>query len=253
MADERLTESELAHICFGAGDEIVGDDGGAAVLTIKQLGDYTGAWLLLVAVPPERQSRGHAKELVGAAIERARAHGAKHMHLANAIPRYVWPGVDLANTRAGMLFETMGFERNLVGINMTIPATFRRAPPRGVTVELEQTDGALTFAHRAFPQWVDELTVAVEQGTAVAARDEHGSTIGFGCHSCNRETWIGPMATDPETHHGGVGSAVLAAICADLERRGHAAGEICWVSNLRFYGKCGATVSRVYQGGRLRL
>ncbi|MDZ4827297.1 MAG: hypothetical protein SGJ13_12670, partial [Actinomycetota bacterium] len=58
MADERLTESELAHICFGAGDEIVGDDGGAAVLTIKQLGDYTGAWLLLVAVPPERQSRG---------------------------------------------------------------------------------------------------------------------------------------------------------------------------------------------------
>jgi hypothetical protein len=50
-----------------------------------------------------------------------------------------------------------------------------------------------------------------------------------------------------------VGSAVVAAICADLEQRGAATGEISWVSNLRFYGKCGATVSRVFMGGRLRL
>ena len=32
-----------------------------------------------------------------------------------------------------------------------------------------------------------------------------------------------------------------------------ATGEISWVSNLRFYGKCGARVSRVFLGGRLQL
>jgi hypothetical protein len=46
---------------------------------------------------------------------------------------------------------------------------------------------------------------------------------------------------------------VLAAVCADLAARGHAAGEIAWISNLRFYGKCGATVSRVFQGGHRAL
>jgi hypothetical protein len=50
-----------------------------------------------------------------------------------------------------------------------------------------------------------------------------------------------------------VGSAVLSAVCADLARRGTATGEISWVSNLRFYGKCGARVSRVFESGRLAL
>jgi hypothetical protein len=58
------------------------------------------------------------------------------------------------------------------------------------------------------------------------------------------------MATDPTLQHGGVGTAVVAALCADLEERGCATGEISWVSNLRFYGKCGARVSRVFLGGR---
>ena len=109
---------------------------------------------------------------------------------------------------------------------------------------------------RALPEerlTVDELTVAIDRGTAFAARDADGATIGFGCHSCNRAAWIGPMATDPDAQHGGIGSAVLAAVCADLEARGHASGEIAWVSNLRFYGKCGARVSRVFLGGRLGL
>jgi hypothetical protein len=61
------------------------------------------------------------------------------------------------------------------------------------------------------------------------------------------------MATDPQLQHGGVGSAVLAGVCADLAARGCSAGEISWVSNLRFYGKCGARVSRLFMGGKLRL
>ena len=90
-------------------------------------------------------------------------------------------------------------------------------------------------------------------GTTFAARAADGRTIGFACHSVNRAAWIGPMATDPTLQHGGVGSAVLAALCADLEDRGFDAGEISWVSNLRFYGKCSARISRVFLGGRLRL
>jgi GNAT superfamily N-acetyltransferase len=169
------------------------------------------------------------------------------------VPRYVWPGVDLGNTRAGMLLESCGFERDWLGTNMAIATSFRRDPPAGCAVEREQGSGAHDFAMAAYPQWVPELDRAVALGTAFAARDAQGATIGFGCHSVNRAGWIGPMATEPSSQHGGVGSAVVAALCADLATRGHPAGEISWVSNLRFYGKCGARVSRLFMGGKLPL
>jgi GNAT superfamily N-acetyltransferase len=204
-------------------------------------------------VRPANQGRGLGKELIRAALDAGRAHGARTAHLASSVPRYLWPGVDVGNTRAGMLFETLGFSRDLVGINMAISSRFRRDAPAGVVIERETGAGARDFAARAYPHWIAELDVAIDRGTAFAARDASGATIGFGCHSCNRAAWIGPMATDPDAQHSGIGSAVLAAVCADLDARGHDTGEIAWVSNLRFYGKCGATVSRVFQGGHLTL
>jgi GNAT superfamily N-acetyltransferase len=254
MPEERLTANELGRICFGEGDHVIGDEHAAAAYTMKRFGEYVAAWLLLVAVDPGAQGRGTGKQLVAQVCEAARGKGARDLHLANAIPRYVWPGVDLTNTRAGMLFETLGFTRDLVGINMDIPASFRRQSPAGVVVERATGSGAVEFAAREYPHWVEELSVGVARGTAFAARRERdGATIGFACHSVNRHAWIGPMATEPARQHGGVGSALLAAVCTDLDERGVAVGEIAWVSNLRFYGKCGATVSRVFQGGRLAL
>jgi GNAT superfamily N-acetyltransferase len=253
MPREQLTRDELDYLCFGATDEIIGDERAAAVLQLQRFGEHVAGWLTLVAVDPAEQGKGRGKELVEAVCARARDHGASQVLLASAIPRYIWPGVEIANTRAGMLLETCGFEREWVGINMAIDTAFRREPPAGIVVERETGTGAREFARVAYPHWVEELDRAVGNGSAFAARNAAGETIGFGCHSVNRFGWIGPMATDPTRQHGGVGSAIVAALCADLQERGCPTGEISWVSNLRFYGKCGATVSRVFLGGRRRL
>lgn len=253
MPEERLTGDELEYLCFGESDERFGDERATAVLQTQRFGEHLGAWLTLVVVHPDLQGRGLGKELVHAVAERARELGAHDVLLASAVPRYLWPGVDVHNTRAGMLLETCGFERDWVGTNMAIDTSFRRPPPPGIVVERETRRGAHDFAARAYPYWVPELDRSVLLGTAFAARDAQGDTIGFGCHSVSRFGWIGPMATDPTLQHGGVGSAVVAALCADLETRGCATGEISWVSNLRFYGKCGARVSRVFLGGKLHL
>jgi GNAT superfamily N-acetyltransferase len=258
MPEEHLTAAELEHLCFGESeqgdpDECFGDERGAAVMQLQRFGEHVAAWLVLTVVHPDHQSRGLGKELVSTVFDRARAVGARDVMLASAIPRYLWPGVDTANTRAGMLLETLGFEREWVGTNMAIPTAFRRPPPHGLVVEHETVAGSHDFAAAEFPHWVPELDRAVALGTAVAARDADGRTVGFACHSVNRAGWIGPMATDPGLQHGGVGSAVLGALCADLESRGIPTGEISWVSNLRFYGKCGARVSRVFLGGRKKL
>jgi mycothiol synthase len=253
MPEERLTADELAYLCFAESDEVIGDERGAAALQTKRFGEHLAAWMTLVVVRPSEQSRGRGKELVHAVADRARELGAPNLLLASAVPRYLWPGVDVCNTRVGMLLESCGFERDWVGTNMAIDTTFRKPPAQGVVVERETGTGAHDLAERAYPYWVPELDRAVVLGTAFAARDAQGATIGFGCHSVNRFGWIGPMATDPARQHGGVGSAVVAALCADLEARGCATGEISWVSNLRFYGKCGARVSRVFLGGKLTL
>jgi GNAT superfamily N-acetyltransferase len=253
MPEERLTRDELAYLCFGETDEVIGDSDGAAVLQMQRFGALSVGWLVLVAVAPARQRSGHGKALVHTVIDRARELGARELLLASAVPRYVWPGVDVMNTSAGMLLESCGFTRDWVGTNMAIDTMFRREPPPGVVVERESSADAHDFASAEYPHWVPELDRAVALGTAYAARNEDGQTIGFGCHSVNRAGWIGPMATDPTGQHAGVGSAVLGALCADLADRGVDAGEVAWVSNLRFYGKCGARVSRVFLGGRLEL
>jgi GNAT superfamily N-acetyltransferase len=253
MPEERLTASELDRLCFGEGDEIVTGDGGAAVLQMAKGFGAPIAWLTLLVVEQRAQGRGVGKRLVREVAARARAHGAASLMLASAVPRYLWPGVDVANTRAGMLFESLAFERDRVAINMSIDTSFCTDTPPGIVVERELGDEARAFAQHHYPHWVPELDVALAAGTAFAARAPDGATIAFGCHSVNRAAWIGPMATDPRRQHRGVGSAIIAALCADLAARDAPTAEIAWVSNLRFYGKCGARVSRVFLGGRLEL
>ena len=202
MPEEHLTRRRAdARLLRTAATRSSATSDGAVAFTFKELRRRTGrSWLVLVAVRPERQGDGPRH---GARARRAR-RGARaavrgRAHLASAVPRYLWPGVDLANTRAGMLFETLGFERDLVGINMSIPSTFRRDPPPGVLVERETGYGRARLRARARTRTGStSSTVAIEHGTAFAARDPDGATIGFGCHSCNRAAWIGPMATDPD-------------------------------------------------------
>ena len=249
LPDEGLTVEDIQTCCFGPDLELVGGGQSSAVLKV----DGSGlAWLLLVAVHPDQQRHGRARILLDAVAGRAREQGARELHLGNAFPRYVWPGVDFQFTPALALFEAAGFEATGAACNMAITTAFRADPPAGVTVEPETGGGAVQLAERAYPHWVDETARGVEHGTCFAARAD-GDTIGFAAHSVNRASWIGPMATDPERQHGGVGRALLGAVCADLEARDHDQADIAWVGPVGFYAKCGARVSRVFRTAKLTL
>jgi GNAT superfamily N-acetyltransferase len=252
LPDEGLTPADLEMCCYGPDTEILGDDDSSAVLTVKASGGLAAAWLVLLVVHPERRREGRAQALVDECTTRARAAGAVDLHLGTAIPRYVWPGVDFRFTAALALFEATGFEPYGAACNMAIPTSFRAGSPGGIVVEREDGDGAAAFASRSFPYWLDEVERAATAGTCYAARAE-SETIGFACHSVNRAGWIGPMATDPERQRGGVGRALLGAVCASLAAAGHAEGDIAWVGPIGFYAKAGAVVSRVFRNAKLTL
>jgi GNAT superfamily N-acetyltransferase len=252
LPDEGLSASDLETCCYGRDTVILGDDHGAAALTRQRFGDTAAAWLVLLAVHPDHQRAGRGRALVEACAEGARAAGALDLHLGNAIPRYVWPGVDFRFTAALSLFEATGFEPYGAECNMAIATGYRADPPDGVVIERETDTGAAALASRSFPHWLDEVERGVAGGTCFAAR-ANGETIGFACHSVNRNGWIGPMATDPERQRGGFGRALLGALCADLELAGVGRAEIAWVGPVGFYAKAGARVSRVFRTAKLRL
>jgi len=252
LPDEGLTAADLETCCFGPDTEILGERTAAAAVTVKRIDDTAVAWLLLLAVHPERQRHRRGRVVLDAAVHRAHERGAVELHLGNAFPRYVWPGVDFRFTAALSLFEAAGFEPYGAECNMAIATAFRADPSPGATVERETGTGAVDLARRAYPHWVDETTRAVEGGTCFASR-AGGETLGFACHSVNRAGWIGPMATDPDRQHGGVGRSLLGAVCADLETRGHGDADIAWVGPVGFYAKCGARVSRVFRTAKLTL
>ena len=252
LPDEGLTVDDLETCCYGPDTEVLGDERAAAVLTVKGSDALAAAWLVLLAVHPDARRNGRARELVAESARRARAAGAVDLHLGTAIPRYVWPGVDFRFTAALALFEGVGFEPYGAACNMSITTSFRADVPAGVVVEREEGDGAAALADRCFPHWCDEVGRGSAAGTCYAAR-EGGNTIGFACHSVNRAGWIGPMATDPERQRGGVGRALLGAVCSALEGTGRAAADIVWVGPIGFYASAGATVSRVFRNAKLAL
>lgn len=252
LPDETLSAADLVTCCYGPDTEILGDDRGAAALTVKRFGDVAAAWIVLLAVHPDDQRQGRGRELVNACADRARTAGALDLHLGNAIPRYVWPGVDYRYTAALSLFEAMGFEPYGAECNMAITTDCRADPPGGVVIERETGTGAAALASRSFPHWVDEVERGVDGSTCFAAR-AGGGTIGLACHSVNRRGWIGPMATDPDRQRAGVGRALLGALCTDLQDAGVEQAEIAWVGPVGFYAKAGARVSRVFRTAKLRL
>jgi mycothiol synthase len=252
LPDERLTIADLQTCCYGPDTDVFGDEHGAAALTVKRHGDLATAWLVLIAVHPDRRREGRGRALVEACATKARVAGAVDMHLGNAIPRYVWPGVDYRFTAALSLFETIGFEPYGAECNMAIATSCRADPPPGVVIVRETGEGATALAAICFPHWVDEVQRGTVAGTCFAAR-AGGATIGFACHSVNRRGWIGPMATDPDRQRGGVGRALLGALCEDLAAQGLDDVEIAWVGPIGFYAKVGARVSRVFRTAKLTL
>jgi mycothiol synthase len=254
LPDEGLTATDLLTCCGGTGSVVLGDGDAAAVVNVTRYGDVAVAWILLLAVVPERQRHGRGRALVEEAADYAREQGAIELHLGNGVPRYVWPGVDFRFTAALSLFEACGFEPYGDTFNMAISTAFRAPAPEGVTVEREHGDGAVGLVRTHYPHWEDEVARSVQHGSCFAARGVDGATIGLGCHSVNRHGLIGPMATDPTRQRSGVGNAVLGALCGDLAiTHGLAEADISWVGPVGFYAKAGAHVSRVFRLAKLTL
>jgi GNAT superfamily N-acetyltransferase len=265
--DEALGAEDLELLCFGDDTErrtvVLGtaDGTAAAVVGLDVSASSSAAYLHLLAVHPARRRRGLAGAVVHAAEDWARGLGATAMEVGGAVPFYLFSGVDTRWTDALCLFESLGYGRTAVVLDLvcpTVPSTRRPIPP-GVSVHHVETDEHLgelcEFARAEYPHWVEEFRRAGESGTVVLARDgRDGRVLGAAAHSVSRFGVVGPVAVAAGGRRSGVGTALMGAVLGDLSIAGLRNAEIAWTSTVGFYAKaCGARVGRASQLHRRNL
>jgi GNAT superfamily N-acetyltransferase len=254
LPGEGLTPDELLACCWDDDGVVLGcDDGrGAVSAVVREAFGRRVGYVRALSVAPEAQGTGVGRMLLAAAESWLWSEGAEEAQAGPSAPFYLWPGIDVRWTRALCLFESAGYDPIGAGLNMSCPTTYRTRPPEGVAVEraLEpsEVDDVLDLVARHWPHWVPETRRGIEHGACFAAREDGGVVRGFACHSVNRAGWIGPMGTDPDVRHHGLGGALLAALLRDLRVAGFADAEIAWVGPVGFYARtAGASVSRTFR------
>jgi GNAT superfamily N-acetyltransferase len=252
LPEEALSAEELQATLFDDPDGVVlGDESGEGRGAVGVAVRGGVGWITVLVVDPAHRRAGVASLLLAAAHRWLAARGITVVRTGAAGPRYLWPGVDVdRHADAVSCFAALGYEPVGETHNHRCDVSFRSVAPDGVAVRRvvlgsADDDAVRAFAAASYPHWVDEVTRAVPHGCCHGAFMDGGSAVGFACHSVNRAGWIGPMATDPSMQGRGVGSALLGAVCRDLDLAELPEAEIAWVGPDAFYEKAaGTSVSR---------
>lgn len=256
LQDEELSVDELTAVLWedpsdAVASIVLGSDEAAVAAVARRSRSGIVGFVRLVAVAPDLQRNGLGTQLVKEAESWLADRGAGAVALGGDSPIYLWPGVDARWVGVQCLAESCGYRVSGSEVNMSLPSSFRTAPPSGIVVR-RLVDEADVSAVRdlvvsRWPDWVLEFDVSVDSATAHGAFEDGARPVGFCAHSVQRFGWLGPMATAAEARGRGVGAALVSAVCEDLSAAGCHEVEICWVGPVRFYAKLGASMSRCFR------
>lgn len=221
------------------------------------------AWVKLFGVAKEQRRRGIATLLFSRIEQTFAEAGARRIHIGNAVPLYLMPGVDPRYTEAFCFLQSRGYHRNSDAVNMRVDLQSDDFDTEEDERRLERNDGVLVRRLRpqdreAFGEWMgsvwsegwqEEALLSLERDpptTFVAERD--GEFVGFATYDVELfHRSLGPMGVLPAMRGRRLG-AVLARRCLRaMKERGDTTCEIAWVGPVAFYARvAGARISTTF-------
>jgi GNAT superfamily N-acetyltransferase len=224
--------------------------------------------ILLVLVSPSHQRLGVGRRLVEATLADLAAAGTTSVCLGSGGADSVWPGIPLDLPGAVAFFESLGWGRDEVVVDMVRDLTdfsmplelAEQAAAAGVSFTVAGPDSlpdVLSFEDARFPSWsrwfrggdTPILVGRTDDGRIVSSLLFDGPNPGmlFAPILGASAGAIACVGVDERWRGLGIGTAMVGRASELLRDRGTGACHIGWTTRQEFYGRLGYRVWRTYQ------
>ena len=220
-------------------------------------------WLKTWATDGEHRGKGIASMLLKQVEDRFHTLGAKTVHVGQAKPHYLTPGIDAAAyTPAVAFLLRRGFKRTGINFNMDVPLIGRdfttpdleaKLADQGIVVRRVEKSEKDSFIARLIEDgwpysWQYQSAKSCDADPPAAFLAEKGDTfLGFAVYDGVRPAWFGPTGTSQKARGSGIGSILFLKCLEDMQKRGYHTCFICSVGPLYFYSKvANALVTRTW-------
>jgi mycothiol synthase len=229
---------------------------------VREMHNHPVAWVRLFAVDAADRRQGLATRLLTDLEGRLRADGCTRLYVANSVPNYFWPGLDIRYTPGLCFLQRFGFQRTGDAINMQVDllagdwdttAEEARLALAGFVVRRLLPDDRNQFeawlSEHWSPTWQYEAISSYENdpiSTFVALAEDR--ICAFASYNTTTfEHVFGPTGTEPALRGKGLGRILFFRCMRDLQELGYQTAEICWVGPIAFYARVAdAWISRTF-------
>lgn len=235
---------------------------GAMLGGTRDTEEGTQGWVRLFATHPRQQRRGVASRLLQEFERRMQADGINKIAIANSVPCYFWPGLDVRYTAAFCFLQRHGYQRSGDGINMYVDLNSQSWDTsdeeaflslEGFKIRRLQPNDRIAFSDWLLrtwgPAWQAEglLTLKRDPITCFVA-EYNGRICAFAAYGVTSFPYsFGPTGTEEALRGKGLGRVLFYRCMQDLKEHGHNFAEVSWVGPITFYAKvANATIHRVF-------
>ncbi|MBE3583868.1 MAG: GNAT family N-acetyltransferase [Limnochordaceae bacterium] len=214
-------------------------------------------YIKVIGVHPQWRRQGIGSQLLERVARELQTRGVREVRVGGSAPCYLWAGVDVRYTEAFCLFQKMGYSRYSDAINMTVDLATApldtdedevRLRQHGIETSRlrpeEMEEVGAWIEQRFGPNWRWEVAATLRNqpvGCFLARQVDHtqarGPVVGFAAYGGNRRNWFGPMGTEPDQRHLGIGRTLLRLCLRDLREAGYTQAQISWTGPVAFYAR----------------
>ena len=208
-------------------------------------------WLKLFGIDQTYRRQGFGKAMLKKLEALFKSEGCNQIHVLNAAPYYLTPGLDVRYTDAFCFLHSNGYQLDNYVHNMSVDLQkndFDFSQSDKLLSSLEVTIERLAPQnHAEYLQWVSDTWgggwaaescngLKNDPITTFITRDKHKAIRGFASYDVTMfRGGFGPTGVDEKLRGLGIGKALLLRCLLDMKQRGYPRCEIVLVGPISFY------------------